>query len=308
VAVALAATVLGCTQTFAPINLVESLRVLAVRAEPAEVGPAQTARLDALIVDPRGGGRSLEVRWRACDPRVYLVDPAADCPEQTAWPLELAADRSAMLDVTALLDHYGLDPAALAALDPAMLGAIVGSAGASGAVLDEGRPAISLPVILTVRSADGEEEVTLKRISLGLGAAEPNQNPRLVGARYDGQEWPAKMPFEARIPADGNDVSLRGLFDPASFQVYERAAPDGTREQAAEELQFLWFATAGDVERRRQRELVDPNDLPPADRPYVGLPTSYTIAARPDPPETTFWRRTVAASLSPLTDPKGPLS
>jgi hypothetical protein len=47
-------------------ELVQTPRILAVVAEPPEIGPGQQSLLTPLLADPRGDGRPLRLRWRAC--------------------------------------------------------------------------------------------------------------------------------------------------------------------------------------------------------------------------------------------------
>jgi len=54
----------GCLDDLPSPTLVDDLRVLAVRAEPPEVGPGTTVALDALVVDP--AGREITYAWYAC--------------------------------------------------------------------------------------------------------------------------------------------------------------------------------------------------------------------------------------------------
>jgi hypothetical protein len=72
--VALEAVGNGCipSPNFDDRDLVQTPRILAVVAEPPEIGPGQQSVLTPLLADPRGGGRPLRVRWRACVARDSL--------------------------------------------------------------------------------------------------------------------------------------------------------------------------------------------------------------------------------------------
>jgi hypothetical protein len=54
----------GCLEDLPVVSRVEDLRVLAIRAEPPEVEPGATVRLDALVVDPFD--RAVSYHWYAC--------------------------------------------------------------------------------------------------------------------------------------------------------------------------------------------------------------------------------------------------
>ncbi len=56
----------GCLEDLPRPSKVDSLRVLAVRAEPPEAAPGDSVKLTALVVDPTGKGRPLTMRWSAC--------------------------------------------------------------------------------------------------------------------------------------------------------------------------------------------------------------------------------------------------
>jgi hypothetical protein len=58
---------LGCGPSFDPASLVAGLRVLAVKAEPPELAPGETATLTPLIVDTRGlDAGTPRVSWSLC--------------------------------------------------------------------------------------------------------------------------------------------------------------------------------------------------------------------------------------------------
>jgi hypothetical protein len=65
--VAVATAVLGCKPDFGtPASLVTGPRILAVRAEPAEVRAAGTATFTALVVSPNGTDAAPAVDWSLC--------------------------------------------------------------------------------------------------------------------------------------------------------------------------------------------------------------------------------------------------
>src|SRR5262245_28292745 len=58
------AALVACENSFEPASYVQGVRVLAVKAEPAEVAPGATTTLTALAVDPGRG--TLMASWDAC--------------------------------------------------------------------------------------------------------------------------------------------------------------------------------------------------------------------------------------------------
>ncbi|HLM47169.1 MAG TPA: hypothetical protein VK458_25100, partial [Myxococcaceae bacterium] len=58
----------ACEEEFKPETEVVGLRVLGLRASPAELAPGQTATLSALVVDPSRPGKPLTLLWLGCEP------------------------------------------------------------------------------------------------------------------------------------------------------------------------------------------------------------------------------------------------
>jgi hypothetical protein len=58
----------SCGGTFAPETLVDALRVLAVTADPPEVGPGETATMRVSYFDPSRVGGKTTVLWVGCEP------------------------------------------------------------------------------------------------------------------------------------------------------------------------------------------------------------------------------------------------
>lgn len=95
----------GCAPDLdVPTWRVESARILAVRAEPAEPKPGQVAQLTALVATPGGTELVPALHWRACTVRPALAELApiaAACLSESATALtELGAGAAAKLAVT----------------------------------------------------------------------------------------------------------------------------------------------------------------------------------------------------------------
>jgi hypothetical protein len=54
------------SDSFEPVSYVDTLRVLAVRADQSWATPGQTVHLDTLVADPTGGGRAVSWAWSTC--------------------------------------------------------------------------------------------------------------------------------------------------------------------------------------------------------------------------------------------------
>jgi len=76
----------ACASPLPPPSLVDSLRVLAVRADPPIATPGAEVTLDLLIADPHGADRPLAIGWAGClDPTGG--DPASCFDERRATRL-----------------------------------------------------------------------------------------------------------------------------------------------------------------------------------------------------------------------------
>ncbi|MDI7267092.1 MAG: hypothetical protein QME96_03750 [Myxococcota bacterium] len=63
----------GCGTELPPQSLVDGFRILAVRSDPPHAAPGERVRVEALIADPGGEGRSVVRAWIAC-----LLGPGGD--------------------------------------------------------------------------------------------------------------------------------------------------------------------------------------------------------------------------------------
>jgi hypothetical protein len=101
----------GCRDQFTSGWLVEDLRAIGVRAEPPEITPEGTARVDALVIDPAGEGYTAS--WGVCDPlvdpRAYTGDPDVDCVGEALLPLDAAADGSVAVVPADVAAAFGIE-------------------------------------------------------------------------------------------------------------------------------------------------------------------------------------------------------
>lgn len=78
---AVVATVMGCAPELADdASQVRSVRVLAVRSEPAEPSPGEAMRLRALVASPDGTVTEPPLRWALCTARRALATPGPVSP------------------------------------------------------------------------------------------------------------------------------------------------------------------------------------------------------------------------------------
>lgn len=165
--------------TFDPPSLVNTLRVLAVRADKPFAEPGESVHLEALVADPKGAGRAIAFAWGTC------VNPGS--AEVTACAAAISSfqtNSSSSFDLTVPQD----------ALDAAPPDAPIGSVGVvfaacAGTIVQ--RATTTAPVTCLDASGHavgrdgfmwGEKRVTVVR---GIR----NQNPTIVRVRIDGALW-----------------------------------------------------------------------------------------------------------------------
>ncbi len=263
-AILLVALLGGCEEDFKPESEVAGLRVLGLRATPAELAPGQTATLSALVVDPTRPGQRNTLLWLGCE----------------ADPLNLG--RSACSDTEALADPAKLVPVAgdgtqpqlppgmsvigfnetasytvredlfaeLAPEDPRRRSGTVGQV-LLLAIAEEVSP---LPtreeleaLFERVRNREVPSVMTLFRMKVSEDG-QSNHNPEL-GPLRAGSEVLAPG-TTLRLSGDG-PTPLELTAPDTSFETYTQPTPDGAEETKTEQLIAAWYATAGRFEPYR---------------------------------------------------------
>ncbi|MCY1017072.1 hypothetical protein [Pyxidicoccus sp. MSG2] len=261
--VLLAALVAACGPDLELQSEIRRVRVLAIRAEPAE-----------LVLDPNAptlpGPMTFDALAVAADARPVTVSYAlcrftgnpydGRCPGDNGVPLP-----EGVLSLQ--------DPNVQAVLSEALQAANPG-----GGPVDPNDPALlaalqeGIPLFVGYEATDGTgtpegTERGVRRVTLRAAAA-PNQNPEMADVLWEG------APLVGPLPV-GTEVTFRPVLAEGSAEVYE--AEDGPR---TEQVFYSWFATGdGEVKEFRSIESVD-------DKP--GDPTSkYETPAAPQ--RVTFW-------------------
>lgn len=250
----LLASLAGCNAQFKPETLVDALRVLAITAEPPEVGPGESAQLEILQMDPSRPTGKTTVVWVGCEP-----DP-------------IDFNRSACNDTSALLQ-----PTAFATFPPGVrvlgFGTRAGYASASTLFdgLSPGDPVrangTSGPVLGVVigeevkpTSSDAELRVLFGRIErqevqtvMALTRVtvterlQRNHNPRLAALELDGVAVPKNAKLQLRA---GAKVTLVPRATDDSRETYSLVLPEGPTEKS-ETLVVSWYSTAGRFDQAR---------------------------------------------------------
>ena len=254
----------GCT-SFRPETLVESLRVLAIKSEPAEVASGATSTLTPLVVDldPNAGGRAITYEWATCD----KVPPTG-----TDIDVECYDDETAAF-ITPL---------------PALDGGKATFTMPPHTIRDLGLPdftgGLYVPVRLRVTAGTTKLTAFLKvRWANGLQPA--NRNPALADLAYiptaDDGALPdlGQMVDPQPLPSDtapplvlprGGKLRFRGSAQPDAAETYTTFTGDITdpssitTKQTTELVRFFWYTSEGKVN----------NSVTGAARPDTVLDTS----------------------------------
>jgi hypothetical protein len=236
-AIALLLAAAGCLPVQDPASYVNGLRVLAVKADPPEVGPGHSATLTALAVDTQG--RMIDIAWAECtDPPKQGEAVNPDCiTNDTADYLTPIGNG---LTVTA--EMPSVNPFDLGLPDPT--------------------DGFYLPI--RGRASAGTDSLTAVYRLRYLLLPPANQNPQLTGVLHvissasgdgggapDGGAADVTAPFDDANPIvvhAGDEVTLRATFTADSaetYLVYDGDPRTTPPRMAKEQLSVAWFSTAG---------------------------------------------------------------
>jgi hypothetical protein len=237
----------GCLDFgFEPVYRITDLRVLAVRAEPPELRPGETAVLDALVVDPSGA--QVNTFWVACDPDPTKLGGSA-CVQEGEFrqdvesggiPTEAEGARVLGLGPSV---PYGAPAETFAALGPEDLTRRRGLAAAVVLVAFTGAFANVDEAIEKVRKNETPNVIVLKRIKV-VETDAPNRNPEIAEVRAGGA--PLAAGATLGIAPRAKAVLLA---EPAAAaaEAYTFIGPEGETEERTERLTVSWFTTAGEM-------------------------------------------------------------
>jgi hypothetical protein len=220
--------------------MVDKTRLLAVQAEPPEVGPGASVSFSALFAAPVLDQTELAIVWIAC-------------------PLEEDA-----ASLGCALDPTGLDPTTLTPAELEELGVIGFEPGLPPvyevppdlleglpeADRGEGTYVLVQVTALPLDALAGGEEIDLAEVEAGYKrlvvseAATPNHNPSISAFTVDG----ATVPNGATVYVDPNQVYAPGLLlADGSVEQYLFVPDEGAPEERLEEPYASWFTTGGEL-------------------------------------------------------------
>lgn len=226
---------------------VTKLRILAVRAEPPEIGPGQVATVDALVTNPQGA--PIALAWELC-----FVTEGPD--EEYACLLDSESGETLGVPLgqgDSVQVPYDLVDAAAGDLE-AICDELLQAEVPEFVQLPDCERGLEVTIRLTATSGD-DREVGVKGLLLLLedeaARDDVNVNPTIDGLLVDNTSASAG-PVEIDVVA-GEPVRLQALVNSDEAQQYEAPDPDeeGARLDAENEvLSIAWFATHGRYDRQ----------------------------------------------------------
>jgi hypothetical protein len=259
---ALASLLTACGGDFAPYNLLEGLRVLAVRAEPPVLAAGDSTTLDALVWLP--SSEPVTYEWSWC-PFTESRDTGFECAvtaeevqaavDEALGPGTVTVDFDLGTDATAALAYPG-DASLVRSLCEQVLARAATSV--SGAIsCDDG---LEITVRL-VASTSNDSVTVVKRVPLVLEpSAATNTNPSFgPGVRIAGKRDRDEA-LAAELALDGSDLIAAGskyrLWVDIAEGSFETFVPPGdaleeTPAPRGESLFLTWFVSAGETDATR---------------------------------------------------------
>lgn len=253
-----ALSVAGCVREFAPLNELDSLRVLGVRAEPPSLGPGGIAMLDALVFEPEGN--EVSYRWSWC-PLAAGAASGFDCYLDEEMLRSIAEEY--LPGAGALVPSFDLGTAPVAEfaypLPAPLLRALCEEVVSSELPAFVPLPDCSRGLTISVRLeiGYGEDSVTaVKDLPLFWDEADAdNSNPEVSDLwAAVGEAIPFELVegFETALDHGGR-YRLRAGISLDSAEVFTPAAAAGSPDPGPrrERLFMTWFITGGELDAGR---------------------------------------------------------
>lgn len=231
-----------------PAWKIDRLRVLAIRAEPPEVRPGETATFEALVLDPEGDAAA--TAWLACPPE---DDDGVGFGCGLDGSIDFSApDPSGFADAGVIGFEPFLQPEYTATEDDL--------AGVAEDERSEGTYVLVQIAVLppSVLQGEGEAdpdvggqggfdfnevEVAYKRLIVSE-APTPNANPAIDAFTVDGQV----VPEQTTILVDpGRDYEIGMNLLDGTVETYQFVTDDGDIEERTEEPYVTWYTDGGEM-------------------------------------------------------------
>jgi hypothetical protein len=225
---ALLALALACGTDFVSASQVSSLRILGVRAEPAEPRPGQPVTLQTLVVDPTRPGAASAILWLGCAPTANSTSSA--CSNTDALLSLTSASDGGLPEGVSLL---GLGPQVVTQTPTNVFGPDAGALDRQTGVLASAvLIAVAAPPPTTeeeanalfdrVRNKEVPNQLALFRYPVSESDA-PNHNPVLDAYVVNGETLPKGGTVRLQAP----DASVDLAVPDTDFEPYVQHAPAG---------------------------------------------------------------------------------
>lgn len=240
----------ACDYGFKPASLIENMRLLAVKATPADLQPGEATRLEALIPDPTGGPTT--ILWLGCDPDPYNQNrsPCADA-DLLQNPGDLGGTTGTLPPGVKLIGFNGNVAYAAAANVFDVLPAddsrrITGTVGqviafaVAEAVSPAASPADLQALFTRVQNNETRAIIALYRVKISQ-SPERNKNPVISNLKVGDEVWPTGAHVLMHTGETLN-VDLDAPDD--TFEPYTTINADGTLAHT-ERVVVAWYSTMG---------------------------------------------------------------
>ena len=240
----------ACEQTWKPVHVIDSLRVIGVRAEPPEVRPGQSTQLEALALDPTRPGEQTTMLWLGCEPDPYAQNRGAcgnvddiGSPATLSDPSMLPAgvkiiglgSRAVYSTSARLFDVLPPnDPVRQKGTIGTVINVAVGAEVPITATMDELRE-----VLEKVARKEIASQLTVFRVRVSENAQQ-NRNPFIDTLSVNGE----------RVPMGGTVRLLESApheldLTAHDFESFDEPKADGGTEARTESIIVAWYTSAG---------------------------------------------------------------
>lgn len=240
----------ACDYGFKPASLIENMRLLGVKATPADLQPGEATRLEALIPDPTGGPTT--ILWLGCDPDPYNQNrsPCADA-DLLQNPGDFGGTTGTLPPGVKLIGFNGNVAYAAAANVFDVLPAddsrrITGTVGqviafaVAEAVSPAASPADLQALFTRVQNDETRAIIALYRVKISQNP-ERNKNPVISNLKVGDEVWPTGAHVLMHTGETLN-VDLDAPDD--TFEPYTTLNADGTLAHT-ERVVVAWYSTMG---------------------------------------------------------------
>lgn len=258
--VSLALALTGCDWGFRPETLVENMRLLGVHASPPDLKPGETAKLDALVLDPSRPGQPNTVLWVGCEPDPFNQNRSVCTdPDLVNDPSKLTGNTDGgMLPPGVKVIGFNSNAAytavptvfdALPAGDERRISGTVGLV-VLFAVAEQVSPTATEEELRAlfdrVQKKEVRSVVAIFRLRISE-SPERNTNPEVSALLVGGERWPAG----ARVTVlPGEPVRLDLEAPDSAFEAFTNQTPSGL-ENKTERILTAWYSTTGRFSEER---------------------------------------------------------